>query len=104
MWTALPSANESLNEPLLTGILRFSPRTVAVAFPTQGIENEPVARKGVLRRAGEDIEVPALPLHHRFCRGALSEPGRDRRCVENAGDSALICLFTDLTAPARTLT
>jgi hypothetical protein len=42
MWTALPSANESLNDPPLTGTVRFSPMTVAVAFPTQGIENEPV--------------------------------------------------------------
>ena len=41
MWIAFPPAKRSLKDPPRTGILRFSPRTAALASPTHGSENLP---------------------------------------------------------------
>ena len=74
-----------LNDPLRTGILRFSPKTLAVAFPTHGIENEP-DRGHVLRRTGEHVEVAALPLHHGLRRATVGPARGDEGCVEDRGE------------------
>ena len=96
MWTALPSAKESANDPLRTGILRFSPRTLAVALPTHRMENEPVDATFSCR-TGEYVEVAALPLHHRLRRPTMPPPRRDEGSVEDRGE----CLDLPVRRPDR---
>ena len=95
MWIAFPSRNLSVNDPPRTGIVRFSPITVARASPAHGIENEPLAftlsadpanRYRSLRYAFSIARVVGLRLQPETTEAPLS-----------AGASDLIRAFTEVT-------